>query len=204
MYKISVIIPVYNVEKYLKECLDSVINQTLKDIEIICVNDGSTDNSLDIIKEYAQNDNRIIVIDKKNAGLGAAYNSGLEVAKGEYIGFVEPDDYISLNMYENLFKHANSDVDIVKSDYYTVKNNIVSKSNSYYKYKNNVYKNYQVNEMILRHVSHWSGIYKQAFLKKYKISFHETCGASFQDTGFAVQVYTLARNIFITNEAYYY
>ena len=74
MAKVSVIIPVYNVEKYLRECLDSVVNQTLKDIEIICVNDGSTDNSLEILKEYAQKDNRIIVIDKVNEGVSIARN----------------------------------------------------------------------------------------------------------------------------------
>ena len=86
--KVSVIIPVYNVEKYLRECLDSVINQTLKDIEIICVDDGSTDSSGKILDEYAQKDKRIKVIHQENQGLGAAHNVGIDLAKGEYIGFV--------------------------------------------------------------------------------------------------------------------
>ena len=92
--KVSVIIPVYNTEKYLRECLDSVVNQTLKDIEIICINDGSTDGSLDILNEYAQNDNRFIIINQENKGAGAARNKGLDVAKGEYLYFLDSDDYI--------------------------------------------------------------------------------------------------------------
>lgn len=92
MPKISVIIPVYNVEKYLRECLDSVINQTLKDIEIICVNDGSPDKSIDILREYEQKDNRIVVIDKKNEGVGITRNKGIDIAKGEFVCFMDPDD----------------------------------------------------------------------------------------------------------------
>ncbi|WP_225369762.1 glycosyltransferase family 2 protein [Methanobrevibacter arboriphilus] len=85
--KISVIIPVYNVEKYLEQCLDSVINQSLEDIEVICINDGSTDNSLEILDEYAKKDNRIKIINKKNEGLGVARNIGMDYAKGKYIIF---------------------------------------------------------------------------------------------------------------------
>ena len=102
MPKISVIIPVYNVEKYLRECLDSVINQTLADIEIILVDDGSPDNCPQICDEYALKDNRIKVIHKENGGYGSAMNVGLEKATGEYIGIVEPDDYIDSKMYEDL------------------------------------------------------------------------------------------------------
>lgn len=106
MIKISVIIPVYNVEKYLRECLNSVINQTLKDIEIICINDGSTDSSLEILKEYAAKDKRISIIDKENEGLSATRNLGINLAKGEYISFVDSDDYLDLNFYEKLYKTA--------------------------------------------------------------------------------------------------
>ena len=89
MPKVSVIIPVYNVEKYLRECLDSVINQTLSDIEIICINDGSTDNSLEILKEYAENDSRIKIITQENQGQGVARNNAIEAAQGEYLVFVQ-------------------------------------------------------------------------------------------------------------------
>ena len=105
--KVSVIIPVYNVEEYLRECLDSIINQTLKDLEIICINDGSTDNSLEILKEYASKDNRIKIIDKKNEGVAQARNKGIKSAKGGFVCFVDPDDiYPSNDILESLYTGA--------------------------------------------------------------------------------------------------
>lgn len=103
MEKISIIIPVYNVEKYLKMCLDSVINQTYQNLEIILINDGSTDNSGKICEEYKRADSRIILIHKENEGLSMARNTGLDIASGEYISFVDSDDYISGNMVETLY-----------------------------------------------------------------------------------------------------
>ena len=120
MPKVSVIIPVYNVEKYLSECLDSVVNQTLKDIEIICVNDGSPDGSAAILEEYAQKDNRIKVITQENRGLSEARNSGLKIASGEYIAFLDSDDYIDLKFFEQLYKRgieSNSDVVVCENIY---------------------------------------------------------------------------------------
>lgn len=113
MYKVSIIVPVYNIEKYLAKCLDSLINQTLKEIEIICVNDGSTDNSAEILNEYAQKDSRIRIINQENAGLSAARNTGINNANGEYIGYVDSDDWVDLNFYENLYnaaKENNADI----------------------------------------------------------------------------------------------
>ncbi len=107
MSKVSVIIPVYNVETYLRECLDSVVNQTLKDIEIICVDDGSTDNSLSILQEYAQKDDRFIILEQKNQGSGAARNRGLGIAKGDFIAFMDSDDfYPSATTLETLYNTA--------------------------------------------------------------------------------------------------
>ena len=112
--KVSVIIPVYNVEEYLRECLDSVVNQTLKEIEIICVDDGSTDNSLEILKEYAKKDNRISVLTQENLHAGVARNAGLAVAQGEYLSFLDSDDFFELNMLEETYKKAKIDnADIV-------------------------------------------------------------------------------------------
>ena len=99
MPKVSVIIPVYNVEKYLRECLDSVVNQTIKDIEIICVNDGSTDGSLDILNEYCSNDDRFVIINQENQGLSVARNNGLNSASGDYVAFIDSDDYLLSNDY---------------------------------------------------------------------------------------------------------
>ncbi len=99
MPKVSVIIPVYNVEKYLRDCLDSVVSQTIKDIEIICINDGSTDGSLDILNEYCSNDDRFVIINQENRGLSVARNNGLNSASGDYIAFIDSDDYLLNNDY---------------------------------------------------------------------------------------------------------
>jgi len=116
--KVSIIIPVYNVEAYLEKCLDSAVSQTLKDIEIIVVNDESTDNSLDIAQSYAANDPRIIIIDQKNKGLGGARNSGIDTARGEYLFFLDSDDYIALETLETLYHHAREhDLDMVVFNY---------------------------------------------------------------------------------------
>lgn len=104
--KLSVIVPVYNVEKYLRKCLDSLVNQTLQDIEIIVVNDGSPDNSSQIIKEYAMKYNNICSLEKENGGQASARNMALDVAKGEYIGFVDSDDWVDLEMYEEMYNIA--------------------------------------------------------------------------------------------------
>ncbi len=111
--KISVIIPVYNVEPYLRQCLDSVVNQTMRDIEIICVNDGSTDGSLAILEEYAAQDERITVISQENGGLNAARNAGLSRVTGEYIAIVDSDDWVELNICERVYgaaQKANAEV----------------------------------------------------------------------------------------------
>ncbi len=107
MPKISIIVPIYNAEKYMKKCIDSILNQTLNDIEVILVNDGSSDNSATIADNYAKNDLRVRVIHQKNSGPSVARNNGIKLATGKYIGFVDSDDYIENNMYERLFNIAN-------------------------------------------------------------------------------------------------
>ena len=113
--KISIIIPVYNAEKYIKQCLNSIITQTIHDIEIICIDDCSTDNSLKILKEYALKDNRIKIIEQKvNQGQGVGRNEAIKITEGEYIGFVDPDDWIEPNMYKEMYNKAKEfDTDIV-------------------------------------------------------------------------------------------
>ena len=116
--KVSVIIPVYNCGKYVAECIESLINQTLKECEFIFVNDGSSDNSKEIIEEYAKSDNRIKLINQKNAGVSVARNIGLKYAVGEYIGFVDGDDYIDFDMYKNLYNVASkNNIDLVISNF---------------------------------------------------------------------------------------
>ena len=113
---ISIIVPVYNVEQYLRKCIESIKNQTYTNIEIIIVDDGSTDNSGAICDELKQTDNRIQVLHKKNGGLSDARNAGLKIAKGEFVGFVDSDDYIKEDMFETLYKlnkEHHSDIAIV-------------------------------------------------------------------------------------------
>lgn len=118
MVKVSVILPVYNVEKFLRKSLDTIVNQTLKDIEIICIDDGSEDNSLEILNEYSKKDNRIIVISRKHQGTGVARNEGIKFAKGEYLQFVDPDDWITTDALEILYNFAkNNKSQVVRFDY---------------------------------------------------------------------------------------
>ncbi|EES62924.1 glycosyltransferase family 2 protein [Fusobacterium varium] len=117
--KISIIIPIYNVEKYLKQCLDSIINQSLKEIEIICINDGSTDSSLEIIQEYMKKDSRIILINKKNEGPSAARNDGIKKSTGKYILQVDSDDWVEEESLSKLYGYAEKNsLDIVSFNYY--------------------------------------------------------------------------------------
>lgn len=105
---ISVIMPVYNVENYIEKCLDSVCNQSFKDLEIICVNDGSTDNSLKLLEDYAKRDSRIKIITQENGGIGHARNTGLKNATGEYVLFVDSDDFLCENSLDELYYNINS------------------------------------------------------------------------------------------------
>ena len=117
MVKVSVIVPVYNAERYLAQCLDSILAQTLKEIEAVCVDDGSTDGSGEILDQYSLRDQRVKVLHRKNSGYGSAMNAGLDAACGEYIGIVESDDCILPEMYRTLYEEsAAGELDVVKSD----------------------------------------------------------------------------------------
>ena len=107
MPKVSIIVPIYNAEKYMEKCINSILNQTLNDIEVILVNDGSSDNSATIADNYAKNDLRVRVIHQRNSGPSVARNNGIKLATGKYVGFVDSDDYIENTMYEKLFNIAN-------------------------------------------------------------------------------------------------
>ncbi|MCH3948876.1 MAG: glycosyltransferase [Olsenella sp.] len=125
-HKVSVVVPTYNVERYLDQCLTSIQMQPFANVEVICVNDGSTDGSLGIMQEHAARDPRVRVIDKPNAGYGAACNAGIDGATGDYVAIVEPDDYLTGNMFGDLLDFADSldggPVDIVKSSYWRIFN----------------------------------------------------------------------------------
>lgn len=136
---VSIIIPVYNTEQFLEECLNSIVNQTYKNLEIILINDGSTDSSLEICKKYQQKDKRIILISQENKGAGVARNKGLDIAKGEYITFVDSDDFVNLKMIETFLKAClNNNVLVALANYYQYVNNIDKKLNIRFEINNEI------------------------------------------------------------------
>ena len=180
--KISVIIPVYNVENYLSKCLSSVINQTFTDIEIICINDGSTDSSLDILDSYAKNDNRIIIINETNHGQGYCRNLGIKMAKGQYVMFVDSDDFIlDVRAIEFLYAEITiKELDVLiyaYEKYYEKKNIIVnSSSNNKQVFLNKTYCSRADKNYIFAKKSigiPWNKLYNTKFLQKNKILFNE-------------------------------
>ena len=208
MSKVSIIVPVYNVEKYLKRCIDSLINQKLKDIEIIVVDDGSTDNSGKIIDEYAAKDRRINVIHKENEGYGKAMNVGISHAIGEYIGIVEPDDYIEPDMYNELYNIAiETNIDFVKSDFYQFNEDLIHYkmkldwSKSHYNRIINVQSEKSIFNLMM---NTWTGIYKTEFLRDNNIRYNETPGARYQDQGFWFQTLAFANYAYIIDKPFYH
>lgn len=205
--KVSVIVPVYNVEDYLKQALDSVINQTMKEIEIICVNDGSTDLSKSILDEYQKSDERVVVVNKSNRGYGAACNTGLKLARGKYTAILEPDDFIDTDMYENLYSLAESNnADMVKSAFYEYTDGKGSSKINWseqYLMPDDVFEIEEYPQFLYFHPSIWSCIYKTDFLKSHKILFKEVTGAGWVDNPFQVQTLCLAERIVYTDTPYY-
>ena len=201
MCKVSILIPIYNVERYLRQCLDSVVNQTLKDIEIICINDGSTDSSPDIIREYAEKDSRIRVIDKENTGYGHSMNCGLKLAQGEYIGIVESDDFAELNMFETLYNTAKEvDAEIVKSNWFKQIGQYFFPSKAYA-----IYDHQFITPEIFNLSSAsaiWNAIYKREFLLKNDIHFNETPGASYQDFSFYYKMMACVKKMFFIKDSF--
>ena len=179
---ISVIIPVYNMEKYLRECLDSVINQTLKDIEIICVDDGSTDNSLEILKEYAKKDKRLKVFTQKNKGAGAARNLGLTHATGEYLAFLDGDDYYSFDFANKMYtkaKEKDLDILICSAQNYNIKTNTYQTMpwslNVKMLPENDIFSVNDIKKYIFNFSQNWNWnkIFKKSFIDKNNIKFQE-------------------------------
>ncbi len=202
--KVSVLVPIYNVEKFLQQCLESVVEQTLREIEIICINDGSTDSSAEIIREFAEKDDRIIVIDKPNSGYGDSMNQGLARARGEYIGIVESDDWIDTHAFEDLYRIAKmNDADVVRANYYQNYKGVDKKF--FYVEPTATGKVVDPKHqtwIFLQAPAIWSAIYKRSFLEENDIKFLPTPGASYQDTGFNFKVWASAKRACFTTEAY--
>ena len=197
MIKISIIIPVYNAARYLAQSLDSLLGQTLKDIEVICIDDCSTDNSLDILKKYEKKDPRIKIISfsrKQNAAI--ARNAGLHIAHGQYLGFVDSDDFIDLDFYEKLYtKATETGADIIKGNALTVELNGTERKSV-------------VNEYIRQNKMNflsqwWTAIYKRAMIEENAIRFPEECPKA-QDVVFLNRCLTHANSVNILDNCFYH
>lgn len=210
MKKISVLIPTLNSIHYMKECIESVINQTLLDIEIIVIDAGSTDGTVELIERYQKKDTRIRLCHSDQKSYGYQLNRGISLAEGEYIGVVESDDVINLDMYCTLFEMAQQgDVDYVKSGFINyamtaagqemlLPQNSVLKSIVGKVIRPSDHKSLYLDDFYL-----WSGIYKKKFLIDNQIKFNESAGAAYQDIGFLFQVFTMAQRAVYLDECFY-
>lgn len=206
MPALSVLIPIYNVERFLPRCLDSVVGQSLQDLEIICINDGSTDGSLAIIEEYASRDARIRIIDKANSGYGHSMNCGLAAARGDYLAIVESDDFASPRMMEDLLQLAmRHEADIARSEIYTY-NTQQDTSTRIHTIDASLCRKVlsiaQEPSLLENATPIWNSIYNLAFLRAHHIEFLETAGASYQDTSFGFKAVASAQRVVLTETPY--
>lgn len=211
--KVSVVVPIYNQEKYLEKGLKSLQNQTLKDIEIICVNDGSTDNSLKILQDIAKDDKRIKIINQQNQGSGCARNNGLKQAQGEYLAFLDPDDWLELNALEELYSKAdkqNCDVVVFNFNKINEKDNQITDYNIREKFLKpfNISENHNFNWKDIKpcvfggiYLAAWNKLYRMDFVRKNNLHFSK-CSLA-EDNVFVIGATLSAKNIGYANKYYY-
>lgn len=212
--KVSVVMPCLNSAAYIGKAIESVIGQTLKELELLIVDAGSTDGTLEVIEEYRKKDDRIHLLMSEKKSMGYQYNKGIQTAKGKYVGFVETDDFIHFQMYERLYQTAEENqVDYIKSDFdlfmgegekrITLNYSILT---AYYKDLYNKVIVPQEQPWILYHdMNMWNGIYNRTFLLSNQIALNETPGAAFQDMGFVFQTFIRAQKvIYVQCASYYY
>ncbi len=212
---VSVIVPIYNVEKFLDQALDSIQAQTLENIEIICVNDGSTDGSLNIMKAHAATDERIRIVDKPNGGYGSAMNCGLDEACGTWVAILEPDDWIEPTMYADLTSFAgrfSEVIDIVKSPYWRIwlpdtpeQHKLNCRYRGLIKPASQPFKitDPGVTHILRHHPSIWSALYRREFLVEENIRFPEHPGAAWDDNAFLAETVSKAQAIAYLDRPYY-
>lgn len=213
--RVSIIVPMYNVEQYVEKCIDSLLNQTLQEIEVILVDDGSPDRSGEIADEYAKKDSRIKVVHQKNSGLGPARNSGVRVATGEYIGFIDSDDWANYEMFGRLYEAAVKDnADIVVSGHCDVTNGVITKTKKHplagqtlnssekiMEIRKNLY-GHKLNDDVVEAfpMSVCMSIYRRALLLEHKLEFQEILS---EDIIFNLSAYKYAKVITFTGDTDY-
>ncbi len=212
MPEITVIVPVYNVEKYLGKCLDSILSQSFSNIEIICVNDGSTDNSRKILQDYKNKDSRIIILDKKNGGLSSARNAGLNIARGKYISFVDSDDWIENDMLELMYssmENLNTDISICQVHQFDESKQKIDDSNPYYtlEYFNSSFDNRSFSYLETKSfimdvcVMAWNKLYRRSFLDSLNARFPD--GKIFEDGPFFFSIFFNTKKVNIVRKFLY-
>lgn len=205
--KLSVIVPVFNAEKYLCQCLDSILSQPIENLEVICMNDGSTDNSKEILEEMQMGDERIRIVDKPNSGYGDSMNWGITVATGDYIAIVESDDMVVADKLAQLVNYAvQTDADVVKGNYYLYKGetDVVLYENFRECTYRKIINSNEEKQLYLTAPAIWSGVYRRKFLLENEIYFVQSPGASYQDTSFAFKVWVCAEKVYLVNEPIIY
>lgn len=204
MIKFSIIVAVYNIEKYIEQCIESIINQTYSAIEVILVNDGSTDNSLHILQEWQQKDRRIKIVNKKNGGLSSARNEGLKEATGDYVAYIDGDDWISLDMFERLSQkiYKFKQPEIVTYSYIEYYSEDIQYIKSYNINDDELYQGNQFFEKSKFKVQAWSKIYKMSFLNKINLKFLE--GRVHEDISYTIPLILCADKVINIDEPLYY
>lgn len=210
MPKLSILLPSLNVAAYIRECIESVLDQTLEDIEILCIDAGSTDGTCEIIQEYAAKDSRIRFVPSDKKSYGYQINLGIDMARGEYLGIVETDDCIEPDMYEILYKAAvENDLDYAKAGFYTL---VTPYEGERYLLEHPlgdteriISSRYFMEKNLSPDVYIWNGIYKLSFLREFHVKLNESPGAAFQDCGFRYLVdMNLRRGMFLNRLFYRY
>lgn len=206
---VSVVVPIYNVERYLCQCVDSILNQTLRNIEVILVDDGSPDGCPAIVDKYAAQDSRVVAVHQPNGGYGKAVNHGISLARGKYVGIVEPDDFIEPEMYALLYEKAEEhQADVAKCWFYSY---LDTESKKEIKPFGSALPNFdgcftimEQPELLRMHPSVWSAIYRREFLEENKIRVVEAPGAGWTDNPFQVQTLCCAKRIYFVDKPMYY
>lgn len=196
---------------YLAQCLDSLVNQTFKNIQIICINDGSLDSCSLILHNYSQKDSRICLVNQENQGYGAALNNGLQYVKADYVSIVEPDDFLSLETYDSFYTEMMKypQADIIKYAYWNYniqsgEERISPSNSSQLSLPDKPFKITQYPQLLWYHPSIWSCVYRTCFLQENNLRFVEAPGAGWTDNPFFISSMCLAKNILWRNYKFYY
>lgn len=216
---VSVLVPVYNGMPYLRQCLESLCSQTLQDAEFICINDGSTDETFQVLEEFARQDTRFRIVSKQNSGYGASMNRGLDEARGIYVGILEADDWAEPHTFAALIDLAQNhgNPDIVKANHYRfLDDNASAMGDTQSDHQETFVDNYpqeacgmilcpaqEVPQHILLSIpAIWAAIYRRDFIEKAKLRFLETPGAAYQDTSFVYNAWLAAETAYLTHDAF--